>query len=146
MEQFDLIDEDYEAIQVAQDVARLLLRYPHITPQQIISLGKAIDALQRLPDVTPDVLIEYGVSYRKGTEKFEEMQYVLFRISEDEFAIDRGGSTYDSSGGGDSFSRPGWLVDIGGYCERDCELWPIESTVAEYVNLGGEIVVNDENE
>ncbi len=98
-----------------------------------------------MPDVAPGVRIEYGASYRSGNEKFEEMEYIFFRVSEDEFAIDWGGSTYDSRVGGDSFSRPGWLVDIGGYCERDCELWPIESAVAEYVNLGGEIVVNDDN-
>jgi len=144
MDQFELIDEDYQAIQVAQDVARLLLRHPGITPQQIITLGRALEALQRLPGVTPGVSIEYGVRYRQGDEKFEEMKYSLFRISADEFEISRGGSTYDSSVGGDSFSRPGWLVGVDGYYERDCsDLYNLEGAIAEYINLGAEIIVED---
>jgi len=145
MNRFDLIDEDYEAIHVAKDAVRILLNVPRITAQQIISLGKALDALERLPDVTPDVSIEFGLSYRNGNDKFEEMEYTLFRITDREFEISRGGSTYDSSVGGDTFSRPGWRVELGGYAERDCELYNIKSSFIEYVNLGAEITIEDES-
>ncbi len=147
MDRFELIEDDFQAIHVAQNVARLLLRHPSITPQQIIILGRALEALQRLPDVTPGIWIEYGARYRQGDAKFEEMKYCLFRISADEFEISRGGSTYDSSVGSDSFSRPGWLIGVDGYYERDCsDLYNLEGSVAEYVNLGGKIIIEDESE
>lgn len=146
MNKFDLIDDDYQAILIAKNIARRLLQLPRITPKQIIDLGKALDALERLPNVTPNISIEFGISYRNGNDKFEEMEYILFRISDDCFEISRGGNTYDSSVGGDSISHPGWRVELGGYYERDCELYNIESSFIEYINLGAEIIVEDELE
>jgi len=144
MDRFELIDEDYEAILVAKNVARHLLKQPRIAPEQIIILGKALHALECLPDFTPKTFIEFGVSYRNGDDRFEEMKYILFRISNNDFEISQGGSTYDSSVGGDTYSRPGWLLEVDGGNERDCDLSGIEEAVVEYINLGAKLVVNDE--
>jgi len=144
MDRFELIDEDYEAILAAKNAARLLLKQPNITPEQIITLGKALHALEHLPDVTPKTFIEFGVSYRNGDDGFEEMKYILFRISNNDFEISRGGSTYDSSVGGDTYSRPGWLIEVDGGSERDCDLSGIEGAVVEYINLGAKLIVTDE--
>ena len=54
-------DSDAYAIQIAIGAARRLLKVEHITPKQIITIGKAIHALEKMPKSSP-VHIEFGVS------------------------------------------------------------------------------------
>ena len=146
MEQFELIDDDRYAVEIAKNTARRFLKDPRITPQQIIGIGKALHALERLPLVTPDANSEFGIVYRNGTVEFSEMRYITFRISEDTFEISKGGSVYDKAVGSDSFSDPGWLLEVGGYRQTECELYELEGSIAEYLNLGAKITVSDESE
>ena len=74
------------------------------------------------------------------------LRYITFRISESAFEISIGGSVYDSAVGSDSFSDPGWLVEAGGYRETECELYELEGSIVEYLNLGAKITVSDESE
>ncbi len=74
------------------------------------------------------------------------MRYIDFRISESEFEILKGGSVYDKAVGGDSFSEPGWVVEVGGYRNAECELHQLEDYIVEYLNLDAEITVSDESE
>ena len=74
------------------------------------------------------------------------MRYIDFRISESAFEISKGGSVYDKAVGGDSFSEPGWVVEAGGYRSAECDLYDLENSIAEYLNLGAEISVSDESE
>ena len=71
------------------------------------------------------------------------MRYIDFRISESAFEISQGGSVYDKTVGRDSFSEPGWLIEIGGYRSTECELYNLEESIEEYLNLGAEITVSD---
>lgn len=146
MEEFQLTDDDYHAIEIAKNVARRFLKHPQITPQQIIGIGNALYALERMPIVTPGSYLEFGIVYRAGTEEFSETRYIDFRISESAFEISKGGSVYDKSAGSDSISEPGWLVEIGGYRNTGCELYDLEDSIEEYLNLGAEITVSDESE
>ncbi len=107
MEKFELTDDDYYAIGIAQNVARRFLKDPRITPQQVIGIGNALYALGRMPRVTPGSSTEFGIVYEAGTEEYSEMRYINFRISESEFEISRGGSAYDKSVGSDRWSRLG---------------------------------------
>jgi len=146
MEEFQLTDDDYYAIEIAKNVARRFLKHSQITPQQVVGIGNALYALGRMPIVTPGSYSEFGIVYRAGTEEFSEMRYIDFRISESAFEIPKGGSVYDISVGGDSISEPGWLVEIGGYRNTECELYDLEDSIEEYLNLGAEISVSDESE
>ncbi len=146
MKKFELTDDDYYAIEIAQNVARRFLKDPRITPEQVIGIGNALYALERMPRVTPGSSTEFGIVYRAGTEEYSEMRYINFRISESEFEISRGGSVYDKSVGSDSFSELKWVVEVGGYRDTECELYDIEDSIAEYLNLGAEITVSDESE
>lgn len=146
MEEFELTDDDWYAIEIAKNTARRFLKHPQITPQQILGLGNALYALERLPLVTPGSCSEFGITYDAGTEKFSEMRYIDFRISESEFEISKGGSVYDDAVGSDSISEPGWLVEVGGYRNAECDLCALEDSIAEYLNLGAEITVSDESE
>ena len=146
MEEFELTDDDCYAIEIAKNTSRLFLKHSQITPQQVIGLGNALYALERLPLATPGSFSELGVVYRAGTEECSEMWYIAFIISESEFEISKGGSVYDNAVGSDSISEPGWLVEVGGYRNTECELYDLEDSITEYLNLGAEITVNDESE
>ena len=145
MQEFELIDDDWYAIQIAINTARRFLKSQSITPQQVIGLGNALYALERLPLITPRSFCEFGITYRAGTEDFNEARYINFRVSESDFEISQGGSVYDKAVGGDSFSGPEWLVEVGGYRNTECELYQIEDSISEYLNLGAEITVSDES-
>lgn len=146
MKEFELTDDDWYAILIATNTARRFLRSQSITPQQVIGLGNALYALERLPLVTPGSSCEFGIVYRAGSDDFKETRYIEFRISESDFEISQGGIVYDKAVGGDSYSDPGWLVEVGGYRNAECELYQLEDFISEYLNLGAEITVNDESE
>lgn len=103
-------------------------------------------ALERLPLVTPGVLVEFSLIYRAGTDAHSYMKYINFRIYESEFEISRGGTVFDSSVGSDCFSEPGWLVNIHGYRETECDVFEIEYDIVNYLNLGAEISVFDDSQ
>jgi len=141
--------EDEVAIDEAKKVIRHFLRSGSTTSKDVVGLGRALHALERLPDITPGVSIRFGIDYTSGTEEFRENRYIDFCISEDSFEIRTGGSVYDKPVGSDSFSDPGWLIEAGGY--RDVKmglstLSELENMVLEYMNLGAEIVVEDDYE
>lgn len=146
MEELELTDDDVQAIRIAKNTARHFLKNPQISPQEVIGLGNALYALERLPLVTPGSSSEFGVVYRAGTEDLSEMRYIDFTISESAFEISIGGSVYDKAVGSDSFSEPGWIIETGGYTNRECDLYDLEDSIAEYLNLGAEISVSDESE
>ena len=97
--QFELTDDDRFAIRVATEFARRLVQKPRISPKQIVGLGHAICALERLPRETPGVHCEFGIVYRFGTEDFSELKYITFFIEFDRFEISIGGSVYERSVG-----------------------------------------------
>jgi hypothetical protein len=146
MESFKLTENDFAAIEVVKNVARSLLKRPDITPRKIVAIGNALYALERLPLVTEGAFCQFGITYRAGTNEFNEMKYIDFRISESEFEISRGGSVYDKNVGGDTISEPGWLIEVNGYRNTDGGIDDIEETVDNYLNLGAEITIEDESE
>ena len=132
-------EDDRLAIEIAMNVARRLLREPKITASQIISIGHALYALQRLPVVTPEVYIRFGVVVHVTTKypdpnnpgnttTLSDMEYIDFCISEEEFEISRGGSA-DCGIGHDSYSLSGWYVGRNGHREAKCELNGIEDHI-----------------
>jgi len=146
IEEFELTDEDFQAIEIAKKVARRFLEWDNISPKKIIGLGNALYALERMPLSTAGAFCEFGICYRAGTEEFNEIRYIDFRITELSFEISIGGCVYDKVVGSDSFSEPGWMIEVGGYRRTECELFNLEGAVEEYLNLGAEITVCDESE
>lgn len=99
-----------------------------------------------MPLITPGSFCEFGIVYRAGSDDFKETRYIEFRISESDFEISQGGIVYDKAVGGDSYSDPGWLVEVGGFRDAECELYQLEDSISEYLNLGAKITVEDESE
>jgi hypothetical protein len=145
MKEFKLIDEDYYAIEIAKNTARRLLSNPKITPKQIVGIGNALYALERMPLVTIGSHSEFSIGYRSGLEESSETKYITFSISESAFDISIGGSVNQATSS-DSFSEPGWTIEIDGCRNTECELYAVEDKISEYLNMGAEITVHDESE
>ncbi len=144
-QEFSLHDSDRYAIQIAIDVARTLIARPGIAPEKVISIGKALLALERLPSPTENIWIEFGVSLRQGEKGNSELRYLHFGITEDFFEISRGGSTCSPQVGSDSYSLPGYRIELDGYRNGELDdFWSLQDEVQELLGLGAEIEVNDE--
>ncbi len=139
-QQFELSDDDKLAIAIAIRVARRLLADSRVTQQQIRGLKDALCALERMPFSTPGTFCQFGLIYRANGE----MRFVDFRISEESFEICRGGSATAPAAGNDTYSEPGWEIDLGGYASRKCDLVNLEAAVMEFLKLGAEITATNE--
>ncbi len=145
-EQFDLTDDDLLAIEIAKKVARRFLRDLKVTPPQVVGLGNALYALERLPVCTPGAEVEFTVSLRHGSKDYYEMtDYIAFTISDGLFAIQKGWIFHDHLG--DHESEPGWWIESQGYRETKCNLHLIEAAVFWLLDYpGAEISVSDSSE
>ncbi|MED4912107.1 hypothetical protein P9761_28490 [Brevibacillus centrosporus] len=143
---FILDDDDHYVMRSVISIIHRMLKHPSITARQIVGLGNALYALERLPKITEGVKCIFSVNYEAGNEAFKEFVYVNFEISDKIFKISRGGSICDAIVGSDSYSLPGWLVEAGGYSDKAAELYDLEATVFEYLILGARIEVDDESQ
>ena len=123
------------------------MAHPDVTPRQIVGLGRALYAWDRLPQATPGVNSEFGVCYRSGDKNFSQMRYVSFLIEGNSFVISMGGSVYDSAVGSDTITGPNWEVELGGYSNREFEgeMGDLEEKILKYLRLGAEITVDDDS-
>ncbi len=138
---FDEYSDEY-AIQIAINAARRLLKVDDITPKQIIAIGKALHALEKMPKSTPDVFIEFGLSI----DTPNEVRYLTFLISSDTFSISHGGAV-DRGTGYDSYSlSPEWHIEIGGYRETKGNVGQLENYIEVYLTDGAIIDVHDEDD
>lgn len=142
---FDLrgLDEasDEYAISIAIDFAKHLLQSPCITARQIIGLGNALYALERLPIITLGANVEFGVVLSVNNES----RYLSFLITSDIFEISRGGFI-DLGAGYDSYSYSGWHIEVGGFREAECDLCLLEDEFLTLLGCGAKITVNDSSE
>jgi hypothetical protein len=142
-EEFELTEEDEQAIELAKNVARRFLALPQITPQQIVGLGNALYALERLPLVTPGVCTEFGTVYGDGNDEFYEKTIIDFSISEHTFEISKTGHVYEKAVGGDNWSQQLWVVEFGSYSKGKCDLFSLEESINSYLDCGAKISVDD---
>lgn len=141
---FTLTDEDYEAIRIAKNCAQLLLDHPKITATQTTHITKALSALNKLPDVTPDIFYKYQIFYTNGDDERYERRYMSFTITEDMFEITDGGSVYDSSVGHDTLPSKSWMFHTTEDSVTELELPSLPDEFSELLNLGAEIITTDQ--
>lgn len=141
---FDIENEDYEAIRLAIDAAKELLHNPRIDSIQSAILNKALDALNHLPQVTPDASYQFGIVYRDGDDNYNEMRFITFTITEDMLEIAYGGSEFDSLGGGGSLPTEIWMLEVGGARMTDLEIdYTKLDLFTEFLNMGAKIKVSE---
>ncbi len=77
---YDMADEEEDGglIRPVIACARRLLSLPHVTPVQIVGLARVIYALERLPQPTNGVDVEYAFGFRFGQkDDFDETKYLV---------------------------------------------------------------------
>lgn len=140
-DQFPLNDTDHYAVSIAIECARRSLARPDIPAWKAICIGKALFALERLPEPPLGVWVSFGVSLRQGKPGASDLRFLEFLVTEDSFEISRGGSAYDAAVGSDSYSLPGYRVEFGGFRETEVDLSVLEDEFRELLNLGAAIEV-----
>ena len=141
IERFTLTVYDEVAVGIARHAARRMLCDAEVTARQVVGLGHALYALERLPASTPGTFVEFGLTLHGTKQTLLQTRFIDFRISNSDFEIARGGSIP-----GDGFSEPGWLIELSGYRRTECDLYNLEEEVGEFLRLDPEIIVNDESE
>lgn len=143
MDRFDLNEDDYFAVIVAKNVARRLLQLPDLQPSEIIGLGNALYALERLPQATTGAHCDYSIVLSQSSDGFEKTRYISFHISADNFRLCRGGSDFDSTVGKDRFNEPLWEVRKDGYRNTSGILDSIEDSCETMLSRGAIMEVLD---
>ncbi len=138
-------DDDYYAIIVAKNVARRLLQHPDINPRQIIGLGNALYALDRLPQATPGACCQFSIIYRQISEEFEEVRYITFLISATDFRMSLGGTNCDVHIAEDHFDQCLWEIRPDGYRDTGGVLDTIEDSCEKLLSRGASIKVVDKS-
>lgn len=146
IDSFDIDEDDYYVICAVKNIIHRMLKHPTITARQIVGLGNALYALEKLPQITEGARCIFSVNYRAGNEEFSELVYISFEISEEEFGISHGGSIYNAGVGSDSYTLSCWLVEAGGFSDKEAQLYDLEDIVFEYLNLGATIEVDNESQ
>ena len=106
---FSFYRSEQDLVSEVNSIIRSLLTRPDITPRQISQIGRFLFALERLPRITPGISMEVTLVYRCNNET----TYESVSLDEDSFRLSSGGSAYDPSVGGDSFSSTTLEVGVG---------------------------------
>lgn len=111
------------------EVARVLDRpvtFEGLSPEEKRSVQKAIDAMRRLPEWSPNIDIRIEIAQRVGDDVgFSESCGCVVYLSAEQIEISAGGSQYDPAVGSDSISHESFEWFPGCACERngDMDTW-----------------------
>jgi hypothetical protein len=112
---FEFVESDRKEVAAAIHFARQLLAYDGLTPADIFGLARAIYALQRLPEATDGIQLDFCTSMERGDDENKEEWGWMVRISPTAFSISSGGSVWSKWAGGDSVSGYLYEIEAGGY-------------------------------
>lgn len=98
-------DEEFENVhQIVARITRKLLAVAFTTPQQIVGLGRALYALERLPEITPGVDVTYDIAERMDLASGAySVQYYEIAISEGSFVVQSGSCGASAGESSESF-------------------------------------------
>jgi len=98
-------DEDDLAFlsEVARRLAPLTAQ-PGLGPGEVETIGHAVAALQKLPELTPEINVRIEVAHRMGGGEFSESYRYEVRLDPRRIEITSSGSQCDPEAGSDSFS------------------------------------------
>jgi len=84
---FEFANSDLRAVKAATKFARFLLAQETLTPSQILAIARALYALQRLPEATPRVDVEFGAGIERGDSRRKENWNWHVRINHESFPL-----------------------------------------------------------
>ena len=133
-------DHDQHAINVAINAGYRLLKVANIIPKHIIAIGKALYALEKMPESTPDVCIDFGICLKKPNES----RYIEFHISEDVFSIFHAVAA-NSGAGTETYPRCEWRIETGGYRKTKGSYYRLEDDIEAYLAQGAKLDCHDDS-
>jgi hypothetical protein len=107
---------DHDDLVFLSNVARrlaVLTAKPGLAPEDAKTIRRAVAALKRLPELTPDVDVQIEVAHRMGGEGFCESYSYAVKLDRKRIEITSSGSQGDPAVGLDSFSLESliWYAD-----------------------------------
>jgi hypothetical protein len=98
-------DEDDLAFlsEVARRLAPLTAQ-PSLAPEEAKAIGRAVAALQKLPELTPGIDVRIEVAHRMGGEELSESYSYAVKLDQRRIEITSSGSQSGPTVGSDSFS------------------------------------------
>ncbi len=141
--QFELTDEDRYAIQVAKNIAKLLLSEKRTTQRQIEVIKKIIEGLDAIPQPVDGLDCELSVCWRNGNENCEDMEAVSVWICDNEFELSTYGSTYSRAVGGDNIPGKSYRISTYGSYDTELDVSGLDLVVSRYLDRGAKINATD---
>jgi len=90
---------------------------PGLAPEKAETIGRAVAALQKLPEMTPGVDVQIEVTHRMGGEEFSESYSYAIKVDSQRVEIGSSGSQYDPAVGSNSFSLESLIWHANGQVE-----------------------------
>jgi len=82
----------------------LLTAQPSLAPEEAKAIRRAVAALKKLPELTPEINLQIEVAHRMGGEEFSENYSYAIKLDPQRIEISSSGSQYNPTVGSDSFS------------------------------------------
>jgi hypothetical protein len=137
---------DMTLAEAAERLARWGAASPNVTPRELVGLGRALYALQRLPLVTPGVWVEVTLYTGDGDKDYSERHYWSFQIVDCGFYVSEGGSVYDPGVGSDSYTTFAYEVETSGYTNTDGDPYDWVCSMNEALGMNLRIGVDDQSQ
>jgi hypothetical protein len=80
-----------------------LAEQPSLAPEKAQAIRRAVAALQKLPEPTPEINVQIEVAHRMGGEDFSESYSYVVKLDPRRIEIRSSGSQYDPAVGSSSF-------------------------------------------
>ncbi len=103
--------------EVGRRLAPLAVR-PSLAPEKAKAIERAVAALKKLPELTPEINVQIEVAHRMGGEEFSESYSYLIKLDQQGVEISSSGSQYDPAVGSNSFSLESLKWHADGHAER----------------------------
>src|ERR1035437_2658345 len=131
--------------EVAQTLARLVTQ-PSLAPEESKAVRRAIAALKRLPDLTPEINVQIEVAHRVSQEGFSESCICTINLDPGQIEISSGGSQCDPAVGSDSYSSESFEWYASGKVARkgDADMWL--DRLAYVLSCDNTVYVTDESD
>lgn len=103
-----------DELQLVQNVIRHTRRFcvlPTVTPPQLVGLGRALFALERLPRISKDVDVEFSLGITWGSLDDYISRFVTYHISEGTFCVGTMSFSSDPAAGDDRHTTTVYKVD-----------------------------------
>jgi len=109
---------------VARRVASLTAK-PGLAPEKAAAIRRAVAALKKLPELTPDIGIRIEVGHRMGGEEFSERYSYTVELDRQRIEIGASGSQHDPAVGTTSFTLESlkWSADGQAVHEGNRDIW-----------------------